>query len=126
MGLRKLDDQGLWSVDGNPIYIPDTDVTILYSHLAGEDSGRDESGYMHINWLRRHIAKVGLKYSMMTGSEFSYMCDLMQGKEFTFTYADKDDVHTIQAYTGDVTGTLFTRLNGIDLYKDVSINVIEL
>lgn len=125
MGLRKLDDQGMWKVNDTPIYIPDVNVSIQYNHLAGEDSGRDESGYMHITWLRRNLAKVGLKYAMMTGDEYAYMLDLMHGQEFEFTYADKNGTHTIQGYTGDVSGTLYTRFNGIDIYKDVTINVIE-
>ena len=126
MGLRKLDTEGLWMVNSNPIYIPDVDVSIEHNHLADEGSGRDEQGYMHIQWLRRNIAKVGIKYAVMTGEELTYMRELMQGQEFSFTYPDENEVRTIQGYTGDIKATLYTRFNGVDVYKDVSINVIEL
>ena len=125
MGLRQLDNTGKWKVDGNPIYIPDADVTVQYSSLASEDSGRDESGYMHITWLRPLVRKVGLKYAMMTGDELEYMRLMMQGKEFSFTFADSNGVTTMDAYTSEINATLYTRLRDVDLYKDVTINVIE-
>lgn len=125
MGLRKLDTEGMWMVNSNPIYIPDVDVSITHSHLAGEGSGRDESGYMHIQWLRRDIVKVGLKYAVMTGPELAYMRELMQGQEFNFTFPDENGTKTIYGYAGEITGSLYTRFNGVDIYKDVTVNVVE-
>lgn len=126
MGLRKLDTEGLWMVNSSPIYIPEVDVSVLHSHLAAEDSGRDESGYMHIQWLREDILKVGIKYSMMTGDELSYMRQLMQGKEFYFTFPNENGTTTFMGYTGEINATLYTRFNGVDIYRDVTINITEL
>ena len=125
MGLRKLDTEGLWMVGSNPIYIPDVDVSVSHSHLADEGSGRDEQGYMHIQWLRRDILKVGIKYAMMTGDELSYMRELMQGKEIDFTFPNENGKMTIKGYCGEINCTLYTRFDNIDIYKDVTINVIE-
>lgn len=126
MGLRKLDTKGLWMVNSNPIYIPDADISITHSHLASEDSGRDESGYMHIHWLRRDILKVGIKYALMTGDELEHLRNLMQGQEFQFTFPNENSTKTIHGYSGEITGTLYTRFNGVDIYKDVAVNVVEL
>ena len=126
MHIRELDTTGTWQVNGEPIYIPDAEVSITHSHIASSDSGRDESGYMHIIWLREDVCKVGIKYALMTGSELEYIRSRMQGKEFSFTFADENTTKTIQGYSGEVTATLYTRFNGVDIYKNVSVNVIEL
>lgn len=126
MELRTLDTTGTWMVNNDPIYVPDADVSIQHSHIASDESGRDEAGYMHIVWLRTDVHKIGLKYKLITGSELEYLRTLMQGKTFSFTFAHENGVHTIQGYTGEIQGTLYTRLDGVDIYKDVAINVIEL
>lgn len=125
MGLRKLDTEGLWMVNSDPIYIPDADVSVSHSHLAADGSGRDESGYMHIIWLRTDVLKVGIKYAAMAGPELEYMRNLMQGKEFYFTFPNENGTKTFLGYTGEINATLYTRFNGVDIYKDVSINIIE-
>lgn len=125
MGLRKLDTENMWKVNDSPIYVPDTDVGVEYNSLASEDSGRDESGYMHIVWVRTDIRKVKLKYALMTGEELAYMRNLMQGKDFYFTYADEQQPKTFYGYTSNINATLYTKFGDTLIYKDVSINVIE-
>ena len=125
MGLRKLDTERLWMVNSNPIYVPDVDVSVTHSHIADEGSGRDEQGYMHIQWLRRDVLKVGIKYAAMTGEELNYMRSLMQGQEFDFTFPNENGTTTFRGYVGEISGTLYTRFNGIDIYKDIAVNVIE-
>lgn len=125
MGLRKLDNTNSWKVNSNPIYIPDADISVEFNSLASEDSGRDESGVMHITWIRTNIRKMVIKYALMTEEELNYMVELVQGKEYTFTFVDVGGVHTMEAYTSTVTATLYTTFNGINIYKDVSFSVIE-
>ena len=126
MGFRTLDTTGTWKVNNDPIYVPDADVDIQHNNLASSDSGRDESGYMHIIWLRTDMYKVGIKYALMTGDELQYMRSRMQGKEFEFTFADENGTTTISGYTGEINATLYTRIDGVDIYKDVTINVVEM
>ena len=126
MGLRKLDTTGTWKVNDDPIYVPDVGIPVAHSHLAAEDSGRDEAGYMHIVWLRPDVRKVTLLYGTMTGSELAYMRARMQGKEFTLTYANEDSVDSFKGYCGEVSAELYTRINNVDIYKDVKITVTEL
>lgn len=126
MQIRELDTTGTWQVNGEPIYIPDAEVSITHSHIASSDSGRDESGYMHIIWLRTDVYKVGIRYALMTGSELNYIRSRMQGREFSFTFVDEGTKKTIRGYCGEVTATLYTKLNGVNIYKDVAANVIEL
>lgn len=126
MGLRTLDTSGTWAVNNVPIYIPDVETSLLHSTIASESSGRTEDGVMHIEWLRTDITKQSLKYNLMTGSELAYMRELMLGKVFNFTFAHEDTTKTIRGYTSEINATLYTKLHGVTIYKDVTINVIEM
>ena len=127
MSIGKLATNGRWAVNGTPIYTP-SDVEIDHDNMVSSDSGRLESGDMHITWIRGDIRKVNLTYRYLSGDEVNYMLNLMQGKEFTFTYYD-DGVHTITAYVGKCsyrqkTLALYEDEGGI--YADFKINVIEM
>ena len=37
----------LFLINGKPMLAPDADVGVSYTDLDANDSGRDESGYMH-------------------------------------------------------------------------------
>lgn len=129
MGIAKLADNGYWAVDGKPIYVPsESGVSIDHDNIVSSDSGRVESGKMHINWVRRDVLKISLTYDCLTGAEVEYMRDLMQGKEFQFTYYD-NGVKTIPGYCGKNTYTqenlsLYKSEGG--KYKDFKINVEEI
>ena len=94
--------------------------------MVGADSGRSEDGIMRIDWVRRDVRKVFLRYSAMSASELQWTMNLMQGKEFTFTFLDQGSVQTMNAYVGESSYTFHT--NGLyseGLYLDVEIHVIE-
>ncbi len=116
-------------VDSSHIYIPSPDIQIQHTNVASSDSGRTEDGVMHIDWVRRDVVKVNLKYSSITGAEVAYMLNLMQGKEFQFKYYDLGQIKTISAYCGESSyskynDTLYESEGG--MYTDFSINVIEM
>lgn len=127
MGVGKLATNGWWAVNGTPIYIP-SDVEIDHDNMVSSDSGRVESGDMHITWIRGDIRKVNLTFKYLTGNEVAFMTNLMQGREFQFTYYD-NGYQTITAYAGKCSYkqhnlTLFPNEGG--LYTDFKINVIEM
>lgn len=126
MTINKLDTNGYWAVDGTPIYVPATPCKIEHSNIAGSSTGRDESGVMHIDWVRRDVRKVFLTYGALTGRELDYMMNLMQGKEFTFTFLDGNSVRTMQAYVGESSYNSYSYALGDKIYTDFSMNVIEL
>ena len=83
---------------------------------------------MHITWIRRDLRKVNMTFKYLTGIEKDFMVNLMQGKEFSFTYYDSGLV-TITAYVGKCqykqhTLALYGDEGG--LYEDFKINVIEM
>ena len=127
MGLWKKCTNGYWAVDGTPIYVPST-VVIENDNIVSSDSGRTESGLMYINWVRPTVRKIKLTYSDITGMEVAQMHNLMQGKEFRFTYYD-NGVQTISAYAGkdSYTQSDLSRYSGEGgYYKDFTIDVIEM
>lgn len=126
MAINKLDTNGYWKVGNTPIYIPSTPCKIEHSNVTGSDTGRDESGYMHIDWLRRDVRKIFLVYNAITGAEVDFLLNLMQGKEFTFTFLEGDTVETIDAYVGECSYEAYTYWSGEKVYTKFSMNVIEM
>lgn len=110
-----------WLVDGDPIYEPGLNVSIQHENIAGSSSGRTEDGTMYIDWVRRDVRKVGIAYSMMTLSELNFMVGKLQGREFTFTFPDRGQPTTINAYCSNCSYTMHTD----DKYTDVKFNIIE-
>ena len=106
MPINVLDS--VWAVNGTPIYTPGADVGYEHTNLAGSSTGRAEDGINHIDWIRRDIRKVTVRYKAMTGEEVRYLRDLVQGKEYDFTYEDLGQVQTMRAYTGDMSYTRHT------------------
>ena len=81
---------------------------------------------MHIDWIRRDIRKVHLRWAVLTSSELDYVMGLMQGKEFTITFKDRGKVQTMRAYSSESSYNYYSAALGEDLYTDVSINAIEM
>ena len=126
--MATLDTLGWWMVGSSHIYIPSLNTKIEHSNVAGSDTGRDETGVMHIDWVRRDVRKDNLRYPVLTAAELTYLFDLMQGKEFLFTCRDKGTTVSFNAYVGETNYNFYnhTVLNGTEVYTDVSLNVIEL
>jgi hypothetical protein len=124
--MAKLDTAGEWMVNSSHLYIPSNGIKVEHTNLAGSSSGRTEDGVMHIDWVRRDIRKVNLQWKVLTGTELNYILDLMQGKEFKFTFKDRGKVHTMNAYSSESSYTYYSAALGEDIYTDVSINAIEM
>ena len=126
--INTLDTQGNWMVGDTHIYIPATPCKVEHSNVVGSDSGRDESGYMHIDWVRRDVRKVFLVYNAITETELSFLMNLMQGQEFTFTFLDQGVQTTINAYVGESNYKFYNYSDfyAEGVYTEFSMNVIEL
>lgn len=126
MYINTLDTRGWWAVNGTPIYVPSIETKVEHSNVTGSSTGRDESGIMHIDWVRRDVRKVYLVYKGMTDEELDYMLALVQGKEFTFKFRDRGKVNTMSAYCGESSCNLYSYAIGDEVYTDVSMNIIEI
>jgi len=126
MTIGRVDTNGYWKVGNTSIYVPSNNTKVEHSNVTGSSTGRDQSGVMHIDWLRRDIRKVHLHYYYLTASELSTLIGLLQGKEFVFTFRDQGATKTMNAYVGESSYEFYSYARtGEEIYKDVSINVIE-
>lgn len=128
MTINTLDTQGYWMVGSSHIYIPSTPCKVEHSNVAGASTGRDESGALHIDWVRRDVRKVILKYNAITKTELATMMALMQGKEFTFKFRDQGVVKTMSAYVGESNYEFYSYSSAYneDVYVNFEIHVIEM
>lgn len=126
--INTLDTNSYWMADSTHLYIPSTPCKVEHSNVVGADSGRDESGLMHIDWVARDKRKVFLHYNAMSASELSTMVTALQGKEFSFKYLDMGSVVTMDAYCGECTYQFYTNSSLYDeaIYTDVEFHVIEM
>ena len=127
MGIGKVD--GRWKVNGTDIPQPQ-EVHIEHTNVASDDSGRNEKGVMKITWLRTDVRKVSMKWKALTGNEVKTIRNLMQGKEYSFTYWDAG-TQTMNAYTGDNDYNIYSynpKIFGSQggLYTDFSIDAVEM
>lgn len=126
--INKLDTAGKWMVDSDEIYIPSTPCKVEHSNVTGESTGRDETGIMHIDWVRTDVRKVYLHYNAITETELSYMMSRMQGKEFSFKFLDQGSVQTMSAYVGESSYEFYSysTLYAEGVYTNFEIHVIEM
>ena len=126
--INTLDASSQWMADSTHLYIPSTPCKVEHSNVVGAESGRDESGLMHIDWVARDKRKVFLHYNAMSASELSVMVSALQGKEFSFKYLDMGSVVTMDAYCGECTYQFYTNSNLYDeaIYTEVEFHVIEM
>lgn len=124
MGLRKVST--IFKINGQPIPEPDFDLQTQFESLADENSGRTQDGVMRVNWIRRRIAKVNLKYSVLSTTEVSALLSLVQGQEFELTYIDPiEGVTTKHMYCSNADTVLHSRSMYGGLWRDIAFNCIE-
>ena len=80
----------IFRINGQPMFAPDEDVGVSYADLDADDSGRDESGYMHRIVVRYKLGTWSFEYSSITEEEKRYMEELFGDKpDFDFTHPDR-------------------------------------
>ena len=112
-------------IDGQPILVPDEDVAISFEDLDSEESGRDESGYMHRIVLREGVKKVPLSYASLSREEYLYMESLFSGKsKFEVIFRDFDGKRSsFAAYRSKHSITIRNVRTGC--YKNYTFSIIE-
>jgi hypothetical protein len=114
-------------VNGKPMLAPDEEVALSYSDLDSDESGRDESGYMHRIVLRHKVATWSFVYSSLTEEEKRYMESLFDGlSEFEFTHPGRTDVSekaTTRCYRSSYGISWKNAVTG--QWKNYKFNIIE-
>lgn len=112
-------------IDGHPILVPDAGITIEYTDIDAEESGRDESYYMHRIVVRRGVKKWPLVYSDLHREEYLYMESLFKDKDdFVVTYRDHDgQICECVCYRSKHSITLQNARTGD--YRNYNFNIVE-
>lgn len=107
-------------IDELPLPCPDENVVISENDLDSEDTGRDESGYMHRFVLRPKVKTWEFPYAFLSAADYAYINSLIEDKaEFQ---VDFWGVQTI-AYCSNISATIQNVLTGD--YRDVTLKIIE-
>lgn len=92
-------------------------ITPSLESLASENSGRDDAGYMHIEWIREKIRKFEIQMPPMLASEAQQLINDVQGQEYTINIFDisTNTTTNIDAYTGSTKAQCYSGVikNGI-------------
>ena len=117
----------LYAIDGKYLLTPDAGVQMTFSDLDDGESGRDETGYMHRNILRRGVKKWQFLYSALSQEEYRYMRAVLSGSgTFSFSYPDPDEptkTKSCNAYLSEYGVVWQSAKSG--LYRNLKFDVIE-
>ena len=81
-----------YKIENTPVVAPNAGVQLRVSDIEAEESGRDESGYLHRVVLRPGLATWTLSYRDLSREEYDYMMALLPGSgSFLFTHPDNAD-----------------------------------
>ena len=76
----------LFKINGKPMFAPDADIDFSYEDLDSEDTGRDESGYMHRIVVRYKVMSGSFEFSHISEADMQYMESLFPDEhDFEFT-----------------------------------------
>lgn len=112
--------------DWQPLYVPSTPCRVEHSNIASNASGRDDSGNMHIFWLRSDVKKVILHYNAITGTELAYMQNLLQGRQFYLKYLEYERGQSINAYAGESNYEIYTYSGNDIIFQNYEIHLIQM
>lgn len=91
----------LFLINGQPILVPDGDLSFAEEDVVSSDSGLDESGMYHRFVVQHNVKSWEFSYSRLTREEYAYMEGLLTGKKtFTLRYRSllEDSWQTVTAY----------------------------
>ena len=81
-----------FTVNGQPVVVPDADLALQEEDVISTDSGPDESGVYHRFSLGRTVKSWDFSYARLNWEEYAYMESLFDGKNtFSFGFMSATD-----------------------------------
>lgn len=113
-----------YRIDGKAMIAPDADMQMKFEDIDAADAGRDESGVMHRNPVRRRVGVWSFSYSVLSPEGYGYLMDLLAGDTFRFTCPDgRGGSRECTAYVSNF-GVVWQD-NRTGRYRNLKFNVIE-
>ena len=110
----------LFTVNGNPILVPDGDISVSYEDLDSADAGRDEAGFMHRSVVRYKVGVWEFSYSNLTGEEYRYLLSVLpKAGSFLFPHPQGQTVAYLSRYS------IVYHNARTDTYKNLKFSIIE-
>lgn len=107
-------------INDKPLPVPDADVVITENDLDSEDTGRDESGYMHRLVLREKVKTWEFSYAVLSSEDYEYIKSLIAGKStFPVNFWGCETT----AYCSNTSAALRNAVTGD--YRDFTLKIIE-
>ena len=117
----------LFLINGRPMLAPDEDVGVSYADLDADDSGRDETGYMHRIVVRYKLGTWSFEYASITEAEKRYLEELFgEMPDFDFTHPDRLNAEkqvTVKAYRSKYNTSWHNARTG--QWRNYKFNIIE-
>lgn len=117
----------LFLINGKQMLAPDADVGVSYADLDADDSGRDESGYMHRIVVRYKVGTWSFEYASITEAEKRYLEELFgETPDFEFTHPDRLNAEkqvTCKAYRSKYNTAWHNARTG--QWRNYKFNIIE-
>lgn len=115
-----------FKINNKPMLAPDAEVAMSFADLDSEESGRDESGYMHRVVVAYKVGTWSFTYSNITDAEKEYIDGLFPNSpDFQFTHPDRTRpgaLRVTQCYRSNYSVSWKSAKTG--LWKNYSFNII--
>ena len=110
----------LFTIDGNPLPVPDADVAMSFEDLDAPQSGRDESGFMHRLPVRRKVGVWEFCYSHLSGETYRYLKSILPtGGSFRFCSPEGETEAYLSRYS------VVWHSARTDTYRNLKFSIIE-
>ena len=115
----------LYMIGDRPLPAPDGGLEMSFEDIDGPSAGRDESGYMHRDVVRRKVGVWNFRYSYMDRQTWEYLISVMPLEgSFSFTYPGADGkTATCTAYLSAYSAAWESAATGT--YRDVKFSIIQ-
>ena len=96
--------------------------------LASADSGRDDGGMMHIDFILTRTRKINIVLPPITGTAKNEILDMVQGRIYKIKFRDSitNDEKEITVYTSNSSASLYSGTISGGIWTDVAFNAIEM
>ena len=118
----------LLQINGQPLYAPDNDMQWSYTDLDSSDSGRDESGVMHREVVRRRVGTANFVYTRLTDAEYASLTGILDnaGATFSFTHPARGSSSALVTSTCYCSNDSICWYNAREgLWHNFKFNIIE-
>ena len=116
-----------WKINSTTLPSP-TSVSPEVTDLYGEETGRDEAGFNHLDLIRAGVKKWTLRFEMLTRKELNDLEAALNPLGFQFTGFHSGNWVTVTSCYGNLTGQELVAYFGDgeeDSYWNCQLSIIE-